>query len=87
MLLQTISNLPADEVTFDGIKIQVKGRLSGKGGMATKRVWNWGKTSTATLADPVDYANEVALTRAGHVGVKVRGPTQDRMRSPEQFLP
>lgn len=70
--MQTIANLPPSERTFDGIKVQVKGRMSGKGGMTTKRVWNWGRTSTASLSDPVDYAHEAVITRAGYVGVKVR---------------
>eukprot|EP00878_Enallax_costatus_P017919 GHUV01018841.1.p1 GENE.GHUV01018841.1~~GHUV01018841.1.p1 ORF type:complete len:363 (+),score=137.20 GHUV01018841.1:871-1959(+) len=70
-LLTTIANLPPSEVTFDGIKVQVKGRMSGKGGMTTKRVWQWGRTSTANLSDPVDYAHEAVITRAGHVGIKV----------------
>lgn len=47
--------------------------MRGKGGMATKRVWQWGRTSTANLSDPVDYAHEAFITRGGYVGIKVRG--------------
>lgn len=51
--------------------MQVKGRMSGKGGMTSKRVWTWGRTSTATISDPVDYAHEAVVTRAGYIGIKV----------------
>ena len=54
-----------------GMRIQIKGRLRGKGGKAEKKAWAWGATSAATFADPVDYAQAQAGTRAGAVGVKV----------------
>ncbi|KAF6260464.1 hypothetical protein COO60DRAFT_1637562 [Scenedesmus sp. NREL 46B-D3] len=72
-LLTTIAALPAGSVPFEGIKVQIKGRLSGKGGMTSRRVWTWGRTSTASISDPVDYAHEAVITRAGHIGIKVRG--------------
>jgi ribosomal protein S3 len=52
--------------------VQVKGRMSGKGGMTSKRVWTWGRTSAASISDPVDYAHEAVVTRAGYIGIKVR---------------
>jgi hypothetical protein len=45
--------------------------MSGKGGKASKKVWEWGRTSAANLADPLDYAHEAIITRAGYIGVKV----------------
>jgi hypothetical protein len=46
--------------------------MGGKGGMTSKRVWTWGRTSTANISDPVDYAHEAVVTRAGYIGIKVR---------------
>ncbi|WIA09896.1 hypothetical protein OEZ85_010110 [Tetradesmus obliquus] len=70
-LLTTIAGLSPSSIPFEGIKVQVKGRMSGKGGMTSKRVWTWGRTSTATISDPVDYAHEAVVTRAGYIGIKV----------------
>jgi hypothetical protein len=60
------------DVPFEGIKIQLKGRMSGKGGMASKKVWVWGRTGRNAVDDPVDYAHEAVVTRAGYIGIKVR---------------
>jgi hypothetical protein len=54
-----------------GMRVQIKGRLRGKGGEAEKRTWSWGATSAATFDDAVDFAQAQAETRAGAVGVKV----------------
>jgi hypothetical protein len=54
-----------------GMRVQIKGRLRGKGGEAEKRTWSWGATSASTFDDAVDYAQAQADTRAGAVGVKV----------------
>jgi hypothetical protein len=54
-----------------GMRVQIKGRLKGKGGKAEKKTWSWGATSAATFSDPVDFAQAQAETRAGTVGVKV----------------
>jgi hypothetical protein len=70
--VQTIAALPAGSLPFEGIKVQIKGRMSGKGGMTSKRVWTWGRTSAANISDPVDYAHEAVVTRAGYIGIKVR---------------
>lgn len=70
-LLTTIAALPPASISFEGIKVQIKGRMSGKGGMTSKRVWTWGRTSTASISDPVDYAHEAVITRAGYIGIKV----------------
>eukprot|EP00879_Flechtneria_rotunda_P017288 GHRR01018110.1.p1 GENE.GHRR01018110.1~~GHRR01018110.1.p1 ORF type:complete len:303 (+),score=94.02 GHRR01018110.1:332-1240(+) len=70
-LLTSIANMPAQDIPFDGIKVQVKGRMGSKGGKASKRVWEWGRTSTASISDPVDYAHEAVITRAGYIGIKV----------------
>lgn len=51
--------------------MQLKGRMSGKGGKASKKVWEWGRTSASNLADPVDYAHKAVVTRAGYIGIKV----------------
>jgi len=59
------------EVPFEGIKIQLKGRMSGKGGMASKKVWVWGRTGRKAHDDPVDFAHEAVVTRAGYIGIKV----------------
>lgn len=53
-----------------GMRVQIKGRLRGKGGKAERKTWSWGATSAATFADPVDFAQAQAETRAGTVGVK-----------------
>lgn len=68
--LQTIAALPAADIPFEGIKVAIKGRMSGKGGMTSRKVWTWGRTSTSTLSDPVDYAHEAVITRAGYIGIK-----------------
>jgi ribosomal protein S3 len=60
------------DVPFEGIKIQLKGRMSGKGGKASKKVWVWGRTGRNTVDDPVDYAHEAVVTRAGYIGIKVQ---------------
>lgn len=62
---------PSD-VPFEGLKIQLKGRMSGKGGKASKKVWVWGRTGRKAVEDPVDYAHEAVVTRAGYIGIKVR---------------
>jgi hypothetical protein len=80
--LQTIAALPPASISFEGIKVQIKGRMSGKGGMTSKRVWTWGRTSTASISDPVDYAHEAVITRAGYIGIKVR-PGGGGGRSPQ----
>lgn len=67
--LQAIANMP--DVPFEGIKIQLKGRMSGKGGKASKKVWVWGRTGRNAVDDPVDYAHEAVVTRAGYIGIKV----------------
>lgn len=64
--------MPPGQVSFEGIKVQLKGRMGGKGGKASKRVWVWGRTSASDLRDPVDYAHEAVVTRAGYIGIKVR---------------
>lgn len=61
---------PSD-VPFEGLKIQLKGRMSGKGGKAAKKVWVWGRTGRKAVDDPVDYAHEAVITRAGYIGIKV----------------
>lgn len=73
--LQAIASMNPADVPFEGIKIQLKGRMSGKGGKASKKVWVWGRTGRKTVDDPVDYAHEAVVTRAGYIGIKVRkGP-------------
>ena len=67
---------PSD-VPFEGLKIQLKGRMSGKGGKASKKVWVWGRTGRKAVDDPVDYAHEAVVTRAGYIGIKVREPGLD----------
>jgi ribosomal protein S3 len=69
---QAIANTPAEALPFEGIKVQLKGRMSGKGGKASKKVWVWGRTSSSNVADPVDYAHQAVVTRAGYIGIKVR---------------
>lgn len=54
-----------------GIKVQIKGRLSGKGGKASKKVWQTGAPGAAQLSEPVDSAKAAADTSAGLIGIKV----------------
>jgi len=68
---QSIANMQPQQVPFEGIKVQLKGRMSGKSGKASKKVWEWGRTSTATISDPVDYAHDAVITRAGYISIKV----------------
>lgn len=68
---QHIANMAPSDVPFEGIKIQLKGRMSGKGGKASKKVWVWGRTGSSAHDDPVDYAHEAVVTRAGYIGIKV----------------
>jgi hypothetical protein len=64
------------ERSYAGIKVQIKGPVSGKSGMkASKKVWSWGTTGGADFSMPVDFARRQALTKAGLVGIKVRGRT------------
>eukprot|EP00775_Hariotina_reticulata_P008359 gene8359-8543_t len=84
-LLTSIANMQPQQIPFEGIKVQLKGRMSGKSGKAAKKVWEWGRTSTATISDPVDYAHEAVITRAGYIGIKVwiryrRGHMRDQMQ-------
>jgi ribosomal protein S3 len=78
-LLQAIANM--SDVPFEGIKIQLKGRMSGKGGKASKKVWVWGRTGRKAVDDPLDYAHEAVVTRAGYIGIKVSWPVVAAVRS------
>ena len=65
---QTLATRPRPDVR--GVRVQVKGRLAGKAGMAEKRAWQHGAASVQTIDDPVDSAKAVAETTAGLIGVK-----------------
>jgi small subunit ribosomal protein S3 len=66
-----------------GVKIAVSGRLNGA--EIARREWlGWGKIPLTNLRADIDYANDIARTMAGVIGVKVwiyRGDifVQDRL--------
>lgn len=70
-ITQYYTRMLPDYPYVQGLKIQIKGRLSAKAGKASHKVFEVGQVTASTIMDAVDYAERSALTRAGWIGVKV----------------